>query len=137
MRHVGMLEAKTHLSSLVADVEGGETVVLTRNGRAVAKIVSISREDAKPRLSGPELAERFRQLREHVARNDPFADMSWDEVVACAKKEGTVTIYHTTNPENVDFASSALKEEYGISLLQSRDTASETVKQRKIGRAHV
>jgi prevent-host-death family protein len=39
MREVGVLEAKTHLSSLLAAVEkDGETVTITRHGRAVAKL---------------------------------------------------------------------------------------------------
>jgi prevent-host-death family protein len=38
---VNMHEAKTRLSSLVAKVEAGEEVVISRNGTPVAKIVRI------------------------------------------------------------------------------------------------
>jgi prevent-host-death family protein len=39
MRTVNMHEAKSQLSSLVAAVLAGETVVLARNGKPVARIV--------------------------------------------------------------------------------------------------
>jgi prevent-host-death family protein len=39
MRHVGSYEAKTHLPALLDAVEGGETVVITRNGRPSARLV--------------------------------------------------------------------------------------------------
>ena len=39
MRHVGIFEAKTHLSSLVEEVEKGGEIVITRHGKPVAKLV--------------------------------------------------------------------------------------------------
>jgi prevent-host-death family protein len=36
---IGLFEAKTHLSELIARVEAGEEVVLTRHNRPVARIV--------------------------------------------------------------------------------------------------
>lgn len=39
MRTVGAYEAKTNLSRLLADVEGGETISITLHGREVAKLV--------------------------------------------------------------------------------------------------
>ncbi len=39
MVHANIYEAKTHLSRLVAQVEGGEEVVLSRAGKPVARIV--------------------------------------------------------------------------------------------------
>ena len=38
MREIGIFEAKSRLSELVAAAESGETIVLTRNGRAVAEL---------------------------------------------------------------------------------------------------
>lgn len=38
MREIGAFEAKTHLSELLAAVEAGETVTITRRGRAVARL---------------------------------------------------------------------------------------------------
>lgn len=42
MREIGAFEAKTHLSELLADVEAGETVTITRRGRPVAQLVPIT-----------------------------------------------------------------------------------------------
>lgn len=39
MDQVGLFEAKTHLSELVARAEAGEEVVITRHNKPVAKIV--------------------------------------------------------------------------------------------------
>lgn len=41
MKTVGILEAKTHLSSLLEAVERGEEIVITRHGRAVARLVPV------------------------------------------------------------------------------------------------
>jgi prevent-host-death family protein len=39
MRQIQASEAKTHLPQLLDDVERGETIVITRHGRAIARIV--------------------------------------------------------------------------------------------------
>jgi prevent-host-death family protein len=39
MREVQASEAKTHLPQLLDEVERGETLVITRHGRAIARIV--------------------------------------------------------------------------------------------------
>ena len=38
MREVSVREANQNFSRLIADVEGGETVIITKNGRPVAKV---------------------------------------------------------------------------------------------------
>ena len=38
---VGAYEAKTHLPALLAQVERGETVTITRHGRPIARLVPI------------------------------------------------------------------------------------------------
>lgn len=53
MKHVGMFEAKTNLSALVEEVEKGGTVVITRHGKPVAKLVP-----AQPELTKEEIAQR-------------------------------------------------------------------------------
>lgn len=42
MRQVGAFEAKTHLSALLAAVEAGEEITITRRGRAVARLVPVA-----------------------------------------------------------------------------------------------
>lgn len=42
MREIGSFAAKTHLSELLAAVEAGETVTITRRGRPVARLVPVA-----------------------------------------------------------------------------------------------
>jgi prevent-host-death family protein len=39
MRHIQASQAKTHLPSLLDDVERGETLVITRHGKPIARLV--------------------------------------------------------------------------------------------------
>ena len=41
MREVGSFEAKTHLSELLKAVEAGETVTITKRGKAVAQLTPV------------------------------------------------------------------------------------------------
>jgi len=43
MAQVNVHQAKTHLSRLLADVEGGAEVVIARGGKPVAKLVPLGR----------------------------------------------------------------------------------------------
>lgn len=72
MTRVGMHEAKTKLSQLVAAVEGGEEVVLERRGVPVARIVVFEkpkRSRAAFRGSMPDLwiADDFDELPDDIA----------------------------------------------------------------------
>jgi len=44
MESVGLFEAKTHLSELIARAERGEEVIITRHNKPVAKLVPITTE---------------------------------------------------------------------------------------------
>jgi len=46
MKTVAIYEAKNHLSELLAAVEKGETVSITRRGRPVARLVGIDEQAA-------------------------------------------------------------------------------------------
>lgn len=69
---IGLFEAKTHLSELVARAEAGEEVIITRHNKPVAKLVPISEVS-------PELVARRREIaaemqaigREIAARGGP------------------------------------------------------------------
>lgn len=73
MDTVGLFEAKTHLSELIARAERGEEVIITRHNRPVAKLVPISEVS-------PELVSKRRQIaaemqaigREVEARGGPI-----------------------------------------------------------------
>ena len=43
MDTIGLFEAKTHLSELIARAERGEEVIITRHNRPVAKLVPVGR----------------------------------------------------------------------------------------------
>lgn len=45
---VGAFEAKTHLSELLARVEEGEQVTITKHGRPVARLVPVSKTPLSP-----------------------------------------------------------------------------------------
>lgn len=47
MRTVGAFEAKTHLSRLLAEVESGETIAISKHGRTVAYLTPAKKVDTK------------------------------------------------------------------------------------------
>jgi prevent-host-death family protein len=73
METVGLFEAKTHLSELIARAERGEEVIITRHNRPVAKLVPFNEVS-------PELVARRRAIaaemqavgREIEARGGPI-----------------------------------------------------------------
>ncbi|MFZ9827360.1 MAG: type II toxin-antitoxin system Phd/YefM family antitoxin [Vulcanococcus sp.] len=60
MKCVGAFEAKTHLSRLLEEVERGEEVLITRHGRAVARLVPVEPPADQQRLDA---ISRLRQFR--------------------------------------------------------------------------
>ena len=42
MNTIGAFEAKTHFSQLLARVAEGETIIITKNGKSIAKMIPIS-----------------------------------------------------------------------------------------------
>jgi prevent-host-death family protein len=67
MVRVGMHEAKSQLSRLVALAEGGEEVVIQRSGRPVARLVAV--EHRRP------IAEAFGALRGQIELADDFDEL--------------------------------------------------------------
>lgn len=54
MREIQASEAKTHLPRLLDEVERGETLIITRHGKAIARIV-------------PEVDRRRKEIEEAIA----------------------------------------------------------------------
>ncbi|MGY6662938.1 MAG: type II toxin-antitoxin system Phd/YefM family antitoxin [Glycocaulis sp.] len=79
MKYVGVLEAKTHLSRLLDELEKtGEPITITRHGKPLADLVP-SRQPRK-KVPARELVERFRALGGTI-RPDPVEDaLSWEEL---------------------------------------------------------
>ncbi len=70
MLTVGAFEAKTHLSSLLERVERGEHVLITRHGKAIAKLVpaeAVDRADVEAAIA------RLKELRAGTT----LGDVSW------------------------------------------------------------
>ena len=77
MREIQASEAKTHLPRLLDEVERGETIVITRHGRAIARIVpEVSRRQAEIAAAVADL----RALRGSIAARGE--SLSWDKLKA-------------------------------------------------------
>jgi len=70
---VGAFEAKTHLSTLLDRVAGGEEVVITKHGKPVARLVSAARVD-RDRVNGA--VEQLKLLRKQTT----LGGLSWQEL---------------------------------------------------------
>jgi prevent-host-death family protein len=65
MREVQASDAKTHLPQLLDDVEAGETIVITRHGKPIARLVpDEERRNAEARAA----MEEIRALRKRVGK---------------------------------------------------------------------
>lgn len=62
MTEIPVAEAKNHLSELIARVEAGEEIAVTRRGKPVARLVAVEAVDPDTRRS--KVAEAFRRLAE-------------------------------------------------------------------------
>lgn len=66
MTEVGLFTAKTNLSQLISRVEKGETIVITRHGRPVAKLLSVQPTrtfDQKQRAKTIASIKRIRRIK--------------------------------------------------------------------------
>ncbi|OGA24470.1 MAG: hypothetical protein A3H34_03810 [Betaproteobacteria bacterium RIFCSPLOWO2_02_FULL_67_19] len=64
MERIGIYDARSRLSELVGRVESGEEVVLTRRGRAVARLVRA--EEGTRNKARAEAVRRIRALRKRM-----------------------------------------------------------------------
>lgn len=91
MREVGILEAKTGLSGLVAEVERtGEEIILTRHGRAAARIVPMKPTSQKVALDPDEWQRRVKKIladRDAQPYVAGFDDLSWEELKRIGRGE--------------------------------------------------
>jgi prevent-host-death family protein len=65
MRTIGTFDAKTHLSALLDEVERGEEILITKHGKAVARLVPagvVSRDRLKDTAARLKAFRRGRRL---------------------------------------------------------------------------
>jgi len=70
---VGAFEAKTHLSSLLDKVAEGEEVVITKHGKAVARLVGAQA------LDNARARDAFEQLKA-LRKSTTLGGISWKEL---------------------------------------------------------
>ncbi len=80
MADVSIAEAKAKLSEIVAAVEAGETRVLTRRGKAVAKIVPINERSPAAKLDIEALRKLTDSMQGPIVDSDEFL-RSWRDDV--------------------------------------------------------
>jgi prevent-host-death family protein len=73
MREVGIYDAKTHFTQLIDGVEKGESVVITRHGKPVARIVPIE----EPPMSVEEAIEGLLAFR----KRHPLKGLTFRELI--------------------------------------------------------
>ena len=71
MEHVGAYQAKTHLPRLLDRVARGESLVITRHGRPVARLAPIQHDDSE---RAHQAAERIAERRMRLKRV-PLAEL--------------------------------------------------------------
>ena len=67
METVGAHQARTHLPHLLARVEHGETITITRHGRPVARLVPVA-----PTARQPEIAKVIEAMRTFQEQEAPI-----------------------------------------------------------------
>lgn len=89
MREVGVLEAKTSFTALIAEVERtGEGVLVTRRGKAAVQIVPV-----RPTLERPTPEQRTAVAKDIIAWRDaqPFDDglasTTWEDLKRVIRNE--------------------------------------------------
>ena len=73
MREVQSSAAKAHLPQLLSDVERGETIVITRHGRAIARLVPEAEQRAGDILRTMEQIAAFRKTMPGMSVADILA----------------------------------------------------------------
>jgi prevent-host-death family protein len=81
---IGLFEAKTHLSELVARAEQGEEVIITRHNKPVAKIVPVNDATTFDAAARRAAVARIHALREDLKRR--HGTLTSSEVAALVRE---------------------------------------------------
>lgn len=85
MRHVPIAEFKDHLSELIAAVEAGDEIVITRHGRPAVRLIAAEEHMEERRRRAREALDRMARSRERMRSEGRTATI--DEMIAW-KNEG-------------------------------------------------
>lgn len=86
MQSIGLFEAKTHLSELIARAERGEEVVITRHNKPVAKLVPVTEQPAVDLEKRRVAVQALQTLRDDLGRS--HGTMSTEEIVNLVRQAG-------------------------------------------------
>jgi prevent-host-death family protein len=84
MAEISVAEAKAHLSEILNRVESGESIVITRRGKAVANVTPVVAKPVPPRRP---IAEVLAELAEFRSRQKPM-ERSGAELIREMRDEG-------------------------------------------------
>lgn len=82
-RTIGLFEAKTHLSELVAGAERGDEVIITRHNKPVAKLVPVKPVAQFDKAKRRAAIAGIEALREELRRK--YGSMKREEIVALVR----------------------------------------------------
>ncbi len=71
-KKVSAFDAKTHLASLIRDVEEGQSFTITRRGKPVARLEPVHKTSGE---TADELLEGFRSVRQRVKGSGDIRSM--------------------------------------------------------------
>jgi prevent-host-death family protein len=74
MREIQASEAKTKLPQLLDDVERGETLIITRHGKPIARLVP---EEKSQQKTFDEVRAELMELRKHTGRATVAEILAW------------------------------------------------------------
>ena len=79
MKKIGAFEAKNRLSELLDAAENGEEVLITKHGRAVAKLVPVQEFDRARAREAVEWLKKFRETH-------PLGGLTYRELIDGGRK---------------------------------------------------
>lgn len=83
MESIGLFEAKTHLSELIARAERGEEVIITRHNKPVAKLVPVTEQPSFDREKRRQAIEAMTALRAELSQS--HGTMTTEEIVGLVR----------------------------------------------------
>jgi prevent-host-death family protein len=74
MKHVQAAAAKTHFSELLDRVERGETIIITRHGKPIARL---GPSEGERQMDTREAIAKIKEMRKHAGRATVEEILAW------------------------------------------------------------